>query len=278
MPQFAVIHVQRGTPGGATGLQKHINREIDVPNADAARKCDNFYCSKPPISAVARMQQVINGQDDRLIVSHVPNTMSLNDRINKRIADGYTGKVAIRKDAVKSINIMLTGSHEQMLAIGRDNDRLMQWCNDNYNFVAGQFGGRANIVEFAVHMDEFTPHIHCVVVPLTRDGRLSAKEMIGDKKQLRWLQTDYANAMSEYELQRGILGSKAHHKEVSRFYGNFMDVQKEQREEQARTNAIRHQENCAKKTAEYKPNKPSPSQQHTYFGQHPPKKDNGMER
>ena len=38
-----------------------------------------------------------------------------------------------------------------------------------------------------VHMDEKTPHLHLCFVPLTADGRLSAKEIIGNRKNLvKW--------------------------------------------------------------------------------------------
>ncbi len=33
-------------------------------------------------------------------------------------------------------------------------------------------------------MDEKTPHLHVVFVPLTQDNRLSAKEIIGNRKKL----------------------------------------------------------------------------------------------
>ncbi|GAB5813366.1 hypothetical protein JMUB7546_26930 [Staphylococcus aureus] len=35
-----------------------------------------------------------------------------------------------------------------------------------------------------VHMDEITPHMHYGVIPITKDGRLSAKEVVGNKKAL----------------------------------------------------------------------------------------------
>ena len=37
--------------------------------------------------------------------------------------------------------------------------------------------GRENIVSAMVHMDEKTPHLHLVFVPLTKDNRLCAKEI-----------------------------------------------------------------------------------------------------
>jgi len=54
-------------------------------------------------------------------------------------------------------------------------------------------------------MDETTPHMHLCFVPLTRDKRLSAKEILGNKKSMiRW-QDDFYACMAERwpELERG---------------------------------------------------------------------------
>ncbi len=54
-------------------------------------------------------------------------------------------------------------------------------------------------------MDEKTPHMHLCFVPLTRDKRLSAKEILGNKKSMiRW-QDDFYACMAERwpELERG---------------------------------------------------------------------------
>ncbi|MCS3039789.1 MobV family relaxase [Bacteroides thetaiotaomicron] len=87
--------------------------------------------------------------------------------------------------------------------------------NENYRFVSERFGGKKRCGLQSLHMDERTPHIHCVVVPLTRDGRLSAKEVMGDRRKLSELQDCYGKAMqNKFGLQRGIKGSTATHDSV----------------------------------------------------------------
>ena len=49
-----------------------------------------------------------------------------------------------------------------------------------------QFQSRETIISAVVHMDEKTPHMHLSFVPLTTDGRLSAKEIVGNKRKLPW--------------------------------------------------------------------------------------------
>ena len=56
------------------------------------------------------------------------------------------------------------------------------WIVANLDFIKKEFGSE-NLVRFAVHRDEKTMHIHAVTVNLTKDGRLSAKEIIGSKKR-----------------------------------------------------------------------------------------------
>ncbi|WP_235062509.1 plasmid recombination protein, partial [Staphylococcus epidermidis] len=44
--------------------------------------------------------------------------------------------------------------------------------------------GKDNLLYATVHTDEKTPHMHYGVVPITDDGRLSAKQVVGNKKAL----------------------------------------------------------------------------------------------
>lgn len=65
--------------------------------------------------------------------------------------------------------------------------------------------GEENIFSAVVHMDEKTPHLHLCFVPLTKDNRLSAKEILGNKKRMIQWQDDFYACMSERwpELERG---------------------------------------------------------------------------
>lgn len=77
-----------------------------------------------------------------------------------------------------------------------------------YGFVCREFG-EDNIASFIVHLDELNPHAHCVFVPMTADGRLCAKEIIGGKnksdaqRRMRELHTRFAEVSRKYGLDRG---------------------------------------------------------------------------
>ena len=68
-----------------------------------------------------------------------------------------------------------------------------------------QFQSRETIISAVVHMDEKTPHMHLSFVPLTADGRLSAKDIVGNKKKLTWWQDKFWEHMvAKYpDLERG---------------------------------------------------------------------------
>lgn len=71
--------------------------------------------------------------------------------------------------------------------------------------------GWENVTNGSVHFDEATPHMHLGVIPVTSDGRLSAKDLF-NKAELRQLQTDFAKEMGKrFDLERGKEGSKAKH-------------------------------------------------------------------
>jgi hypothetical protein len=69
----------------------------------------------------------------------------------------------------------------------------------------------STIISAVVHMDEKTPHLHLCFVPLTPDGRLSAKEIIGNRKKLiQWQDEFWQHMVKKYpELERGESASQS---------------------------------------------------------------------
>lgn len=186
---YAVFHATKGS-GNGNKLGAHINRD--------ASQSQTFRAADPSRTHL------------NIEIKTPYSDMKLEKGIDARIKDGYTGKKAIRKDAVKFMPMVMTGSHKEMLEIFKDEAKSDLWIKKNIQFAAKEFG-KDNIVKATLHMDEKTPHLHIVVVPLTEDGRLSAKEMFGGVLQLSERQDRYADAMKEFGLERGIKGAKAVH-------------------------------------------------------------------
>ncbi|MCM1224587.1 MAG: plasmid recombination protein [Lachnospiraceae bacterium] len=178
---IGICRVQKisGTSGGV-GAYFHNERIKDHsnsnPDIDFSRSAENYH------------------------VGEYANALSYNQRTEKRLAEGYKGKRAIRKDAVKLVEVLFT-SDKAFFDNQPDNGRAyfkdcLEWASERF--------GADNIIADVVHLDEATPHMHLDFVPLTADGRLSAKELLGDKKQLQKLQDDfYEKVGRRYGLERG---------------------------------------------------------------------------
>ena len=107
----------------------------------------------------------------------------------------------MRKDSVKFVDTLVTVSPEFAQA---HEAGMKEYFIRAFEFLKERVG-EDNIIPAVVHMDEKTPHLHFCFVPLTRDGRLSAKEILGNKKaMIRW-QDDFYACMAERwpELERG---------------------------------------------------------------------------
>lgn len=65
--------------------------------------------------------------------------------------------------------------------------------------------GEQNILSAIVHMDETSPHMHLCFCPITKDGRLCAKDILGNAKDLARWQDDIFEHLHERwpELERG---------------------------------------------------------------------------
>ena len=98
-------------------------------------------------------------------------------------------------------------------------DDIKDWANTCMEFVYNDLGyTREQVLHSVVHLDEKTPHIHCVVVPLVKkfDNRtnterytITKKEYIKNKIHLSQLQDMYHKRLVDkgYDLERGIKGS-----------------------------------------------------------------------
>lgn len=107
----------------------------------------------------------------------------------------------VRRDSVKFVDTLVTVSPEFAKAHEAE---MPEYFNRAFDFLKERVG-EENIFSAVVHMDEKTPHMHLCFVPLTKDKRLSAKEILGNKKAMIQWQDDFYACMSERwpELERG---------------------------------------------------------------------------
>lgn len=107
-----------------------------------------------------------------------------------------------RSDSVRVVEALVTASPEFFK--GKKKNEVKAYFQEALDFIQ-QHQDPKTIISAVVHMDEKTPHMHLSFVPLTKDGRLSAKEIVGNKKKLTWWQDEFWKHMvKKYpDLERG---------------------------------------------------------------------------
>ena len=87
---------------------------------------------------------------------------------------------------------------------GKKKSEVKAYFTEALDFIQ-KHQSKDTIISAVVHMDEKTSHMHLCFVPLTEDKRLSAKEIVGNKKKLTWWQDEFWKHMvKKYpDLERG---------------------------------------------------------------------------
>ena len=107
-----------------------------------------------------------------------------------------------RSDSVRVVEALVTASPEFFK--GKKRSEVKAYFTEALDFIQ-KHQSKDTIISAVVHMDEKTPHMHLCFVPLTEDKRLSAKEIVGNKKKLTWWQDEFWKHMvKKYpDLERG---------------------------------------------------------------------------
>lgn len=135
------------------------------------------------------------------------------EEIEARITENYRGKRAVRSDAIKLIEGVVTASPEWFE--NKTSEEIEKFFSDTFQFVQKTFGAN-NLLHFTVHYDESTPHAHFGFVPLTSDGRLSAKEIYGGRSDLSKLQDNfYESICASRGMARGEKDTGRTHKSLT---------------------------------------------------------------
>ncbi len=182
---YAIMRAKKKKGMGlvATAL-RHAYRERPVPNADLTKTPTN--------------EALVSGSADEAM-----------GRLRARLPEKR------RVNSVLAVEYVCTASPEWWREADPEKQReffqrSITWLSEKY--------GRDNIISAVVHNDEATPHLSAFVVPRTPDGRLSAKEFIGNRDKMRLDQTNFAVAVHDLGLERGIEKSVAKHQAVRTFY------------------------------------------------------------
>jgi len=138
-----------------------------------------------------------------------------------------------RSNSVKAIEVLLTASpdyfrpnspgkagHYEKQPTEAFKQQATKWLEEYF--------GKDNVVSVILHLDESTPHIQAIIVPIDNEPRnkgpqirLNAKKFTGDSKKLSQMQDSFAKSVEDLGLERGIRNSKATHNKIKAYYGEI---------------------------------------------------------
>ena len=163
MAQHAILRFEKHKGNPARPLEAHHERQKEQyasnPDIDTSRSKYNFHIVKP------------EGRYYHFIQSRIEQA-----------------GCRTRKDSTRFVDTLITASPEFFK--GKSPKEIQAFFQRAAAFLIGRVG-RDNIVSAVVHMDEKTPHLHLTFVPLTKDNRLCAKEIIGNRANLTKWQDDF---------------------------------------------------------------------------------------
>ena len=151
--QHAILRFAKHKAGPAGALEAHHERTKEKyasnPDIDISKSKDNFHIIQP--------------------------TQKYRKEIDTRIK---AAGCRTRKDSTMFVDTLITASPE--FFTGRSKKEVQAYFTEAVAFMEKKVG-RGNIFSAVVHMDEKTPHLHLCFTPITEDGRLSAKEILGNR-------------------------------------------------------------------------------------------------
>ena len=179
---YAILRFEKRKGGPASALEKHHERKKEQytsnPDIDLSRSHLNYHLVAPQQKYYAEIQS----------------------RIEK--AQRENPKCKVRKDSIKFIDTIVTATPEFLAEMSPK--QVQRYFQRALEFLEREIG-KENIFSAVVHMDERNPHMHLCFVPLTKDNRLSAKEVMGNRNKLIEWQDKFHDYMAEEfpELERG---------------------------------------------------------------------------
>ena len=176
-PQYAILRFAKYKGPEIGRIEAHDERTkteyASNPDIDTSRSRLNFHLVKPQRSYRAEAE--------------------------KQIAEAGC---RARKDSVRVVETLITASPEFFQ--GKKPREVKEFFEYALAFIQEKQTPET-IISAVVHVDEKTPHMHLCFVPLTVDGRLSAKDIIGNKKKLtQWQDEFWKHMVKKYpDFERG---------------------------------------------------------------------------
>ena len=176
-PQYAILRFAKYKGPEIGRIEAHDERTKEKyasnPDVDTSRSRLNFHLVKPQRSYWAEAEKQISEAGCRA-----------------------------RKDSVRVVETLITASPE--FFANKKPREVKEFFEYALAFIQSKQAPET-IISAVVHMDEKTPHMHLCFVPLTEDKRLSAKDIVGNKKKLtQWQDEFWKHMVKKYlDFERG---------------------------------------------------------------------------
>ena len=176
-PQFAILRFAKYKGPEISNIEAHNERTKEEyasnPDIDKRRSYLNFHLLEPERKYRAGAERQIKDAACRT-----------------------------RSDSVRLVEVLVTATTDFFK--GKKKAEIKAYFQEALDFIR-EYQEPKTIISAVVHMDEKTPHMHLSFVPLTADGRLCAKEIVGNKKKLtQWQDRFWEHMVKKYpDLERG---------------------------------------------------------------------------
>lgn len=215
---FCVMNIQKRKRNDISGIQNEANRTATKYN-NAVKP--GFDCYNVDLIQSNNWMQDIQKTIDRAGAKTRSNSVVALDAI-------YTASGDFFKD--------------------KSTEECNQYFRDCLQFHQRKFG---YVVSAIIHYDETTPHLHILSVPLTQDGRLSAREIVGNRANLSRMQTEFFEQVGKgYGLERGMqMDGQEKKKRITAQEHKLREVTAEKQKQLEELEAIKHSKQSARERA-----------------------------
>ena len=187
---YAIIRNEKLTRAQAMGAYKHNERKTknhSNKNIDSSKTVLNYYLKKNELSYIKEFD---------------------------RIKEKYDLKGQIRSNSNIMCEMVFTSDQKFFDEIGYEESQ--RYFKESYDFICKYKDlGEQNIISAVVHMDEDTPHMHLLFIPVVHStdkqgnkiDKVCSREFWRGKNSYRDLQNAYFKHISEkgFKLERGEL-------------------------------------------------------------------------
>lgn len=176
-PQYGILRFAKYKGSEISRIEAHNERTKEIyasnPDVDTERSKYNFHLVKP--------------------------TGKYRTEAEKQIAEAGC---RTRTDSVRVVETLITASPEFFK--GKKRAEVKEYFEYALKFILKHIS-EERILSAVIHVDEKTLHMHLSFVPITEDGRLCAKDIVGNRKKLTWWQDEFWKHMvKKYpDMERG---------------------------------------------------------------------------